>query len=201
MAEKLVHEPVDSAGEQGPAGPTLVAGPSFFNNPLSLVTATATHNYIVEYNIAKKEIDPTKILQFMKKHVSPYDFCGGPMRSPFFMVIGMLSRSDYLANRFDRAKFYMNSGCSVYGDFAIYQPNIGGLMTLFGDIKQEAYDDAKKPYKLIMDKLKMSYPKKAHTMLDVDPETDAIIIKSDVKFEGKRHYIVHYTGGQRIRYT
>jgi hypothetical protein len=176
--------------------------------PLSLLTATATHNYIVEHNIAKKEIDPIKILQFMKKHVSPYDFCGGPMRSSPFMILGMLSRSDYLANRFDNATIYFNGICADvdFIDPAFYSKkkasNKGNFMVAqFSQLTRAALDDVEKPYKGIMDKFKTSYPNKAHTMVEVDPEIDRIIIQSDVKFEEKRHHILHYMGGHRIKYT
>jgi hypothetical protein len=95
----------------------------------------------------------------------------------------------------------MNNNCgAIYGDFDYVGPRRRGVLNIKAtDIKQDAL--LTNPYKIIMDKLKTSYPKKAHTMLDVDPETDGIMIQSDVLFEGKRHCIVHYIGGQRIRYT
>ena len=164
---------------------------------LSLVTTTVTHNYIVKRNIAKKEIDPFQIFVHINKHVGLDDICGGPVASP---IIGWLSRSDYLAKRFNRATFYMNRKCSIYADFAFDSSRQSRevLAIKVTDIKKEAYEDTVNPYQFIMDKLK-TYPKKGHTKIESTP--DAILITSDVLFEGERHHILHYMGGHRIRYT
>jgi hypothetical protein len=155
-------------------------------SPLSLVTAIVTHNYIVEHNIAKKEIDPRTMMRFMTKHVGPYDFCGGPVANP---VIGWLSRSDYLANKFDRATFYMSRKCSIYADFAFNSRQSREVLAIkVTDINQETLKDARIPYKAIVEKLTNSYPKKGHTK--IESTSDAIILDSDVSFGGKRRHMV-----------
>lgn len=173
-------------------------------DPLSLLTATTAHNYIIQRNIAKKEIDPANLFQFMQTHVDPDAFCGGPMRPRMF--IGMLSRSDYRSNRFDRAMIYYNGICADvdFVDPVLYskkkESNQGKIMVVYrSQIRPEAFNNTEKPYKVIMDKLKESYPKKAHTKIESTP--DAITIDSDIMFEGKRHHIIHYVGGHRVRYT
>lgn len=175
-------------------------------DPLSLLTATTAHNYIIQRNIAKKEIDPANLFQFMQTHVDPDAFCGGPMRPRMF--IGMLSRSDYRSNRVDRAMIYYNEACADV-DFALdpavlyskkKASNKGNVMVAyFSQIRPEAFNNTKNPYRSIMDKLKESYPKKGHTKFDFTP--DAITIDSDIMFNGKRHHVIKWIGDQHVRYT
>jgi hypothetical protein len=183
-----------AAAVEAPTDSAIEKVESFSPDLLSLLKATVVHRYITETNIAKKEVSPTRLFKYINTHVGFDDFCGGPVRQP---MLGMISRQDYIQGKFNRAAFFTYNNCPIYGDFEYFGLSRRGVLKIKAtDIKQEALLTT--PYKIIMDKLKKSYPKKGHTMLDVDPETDGIMIKSDVLFEGKRHHIVKWIGGQRV---